>query len=65
VFTLAVYTGSYLIFRVSHVEIWEQDRNAYVILPENRVPLYYLWRPLTYADAAVTDMRFHIGPHRQ
>jgi hypothetical protein len=26
--------------------------------------LYYLWRPLTYVDGAMTGMRFHIGPHR-
>jgi hypothetical protein len=61
---LAVYVGSYAVFRSNHVEIWEADNHSYLIFPEDRVYLYYLYRPLTYADAGITAMRFHIGPHR-
>jgi hypothetical protein len=62
--TLAAYVGSYAIFRSNHVEIWEEDNQAYVIFPEDNISLYYFYRPLTYADALITGVRFHIGPHR-
>jgi hypothetical protein len=59
-----LYAASYLLFRQTHVEVWEQDRRAYVIFAADARLLYYLWRPLTYLDGALTGMRFHIGPHR-
>ena len=61
-----LYVGSYLVFRASHVETWQQDKQAYVIFPKDRLGtgLYYLWRPLSYLDGAATGMRFHIGPHQ-
>jgi hypothetical protein len=62
---LLLYVGGYVAFRQTHVEIWERDKQAYVIFPEGYgATLYYLWRPLTYIDGALTAMRFHIGPHR-
>ena len=57
-----IYISSYLIFRQTHIEIWEQDRQAYVIFPENKI-LYYLYRPLSYADGKLSGMNFHIGEH--
>jgi hypothetical protein len=64
-FFLILYIGSYLAFRLSNVEVWQHDRHAYVIFPPGiGAAVYYLWRPLSYADGALTGMRFHIGPHR-
>lgn len=57
-----MYVISYGVFRQTHTEIWEQDNNAYVIFPSAVV--YYIFRPATYIDGAMTGMRFHIGPHR-
>jgi len=65
VVVLALYVGGYLLFRQANVEVWERDRQTYVIFSERHgVILYYVWRPATYIDGAVTGMRFHIGPHR-
>jgi hypothetical protein len=62
---LLLYVGGYVAFRQTHVEIWDHDKQAYVIFPESYGrPLYYAWRPLAYLDAAMTGMRHHIGPHR-
>jgi hypothetical protein len=58
-----VYIGSYAWFRSSHVERSDRDGRHYVIFPQQPA-LYYLYRPLTYFDAQLTGMRFHIGPHR-
>jgi hypothetical protein len=60
-----LYVGSYVGFRQGSAEVWEHDKQTYVIFPDGPGrALYYLWRPLTYVDGAVTGMRFHIGPHR-
>ena len=62
---LVLYVGAYVSFRQSSTEIWERDKQAYVIFPAGyRGALYYLWRPLSYVDGSMTGMRFHIGPHR-
>jgi hypothetical protein len=45
------------------MEIWEEDENAYVIFPENKI-LYYVYRPVSLIDAEITGMRFHIGRHQ-
>jgi hypothetical protein len=58
-----VYIGSYAWFRSSHVERWDRNGRDYVIFPQQPA-LYYLYRPLTYFDAQLTGMRFHIGSHR-
>lgn len=59
---VAIYFCSYLVVRQSYAQVWEQDNNIYVLFPN--APTYYLYRPLTYPDAMITGMRFHIGPHR-
>lgn len=65
VIALAFYIGAYVGFRQTHIAVWERDKQAYVIFPEGYgAALYYLWRPLTYVDGALTAMRFHIGAHR-
>ena len=60
---ILIYLSSYIIFRQTHIETWEKDAQAYVIFPENKI-IYYFYRPLTYADGILTDMRFHIGQHQ-
>ena len=65
VLALLLYVGGYAAFRQSHAEVWDRDRQTYVIYPETYGrPLYYLWRPLSYLDTALTGMQHHIGPHR-
>jgi hypothetical protein len=65
IFAPLLYVGGYVGFRLTHVEVWERDKQAYVIFPESYGrPLYYAWRPLSYLDATLTGMRHHIGPHR-
>jgi hypothetical protein len=61
---VAVYVASYLVFRRLHVQTWEEDGKDYLIFPKNYVWTYHLYRPLCYVDGAMTDMRFHIGPHQ-
>ena len=58
----AVYIGTYVWLRTSRVERWARDRHNYVILPQSRLVLLSL-SPVTYVDAHLTGMRFHIGPH--
>lgn len=65
VILVLVYLGSYLSFRHSHIEIWEQNQHAYVIFPQNSRLLYYAYRPFVYIDAKLTGMRFHIGAHHE
>jgi hypothetical protein len=61
---VALYVGSYVAFRQTHVETWERDGRTYVIVPIGARLLYYVYRPVMYVDQAATGMRFHIGPHR-
>jgi hypothetical protein len=60
---ITIYVGTYIQLRASHVDRWDRDGHVYVILPRSTV-VYYVYRPLTYIDARLTAMRFHIGPHR-
>jgi hypothetical protein len=62
---VACYVASYVVFRSSSVEVWPRDGHAYVIVPVEARWLHYVFRPLMYADAALTGMRFHVGPHRE
>ena len=57
------YGGGYLFFRQSNQEIWQKNNQTYVVFPTSMRSLYYLWRPLTYADSTLTGMKFHIGRH--
>ena len=58
------YCASYLFFRTLNIEVWDQDNRAYVIFPEDGRIVYLLFRPLSYADAALTGTGAHIGPHQ-
>ncbi len=58
-----LYLSGYIIFRQTNTEIWEKDKNAYVIFPENKI-LYYIYRPVSLIDGKITGMRFHIGRHQ-
>lgn len=55
--------ASYVVFRFANVERWEKDGEDDVVIPPDARALYSAFRPLTYADGALTGMRFHIGPH--
>lgn len=57
-----LYVGSYLALRSAWTEAWERDGHRYVIFPN--AAAYYAYRPLELFDAAITELRFHIGPHR-
>ena len=63
---LAIYTSSYVAFRQANQEVWAKDQHTYVIFSAGAIgqALYYLWRPLSYLDSALTGIRFHVGPHR-
>ena len=61
---VAAYVLSYVWLRQSRIEVWEKDNQAYVIFPADNIYVYYLYRPLTLIDGAITGMRFHIGQHR-
>lgn len=61
---VAIYLVGYLALRLLNAEVWDQDGNTYVIFPKQPIALYYLYRPMTYLDATLTGMRFHIGPHQ-
>jgi hypothetical protein len=57
-----LYLGSHLWYRQANVEVWARDGRPYVIFGSRLT--YYLYRPLTYLDGAVTRVGFHIGPHQ-
>ena len=59
-----LYAFSYIWLRQTRTEVWEKDGNAYVIFTEDKVYLYYFYRPLSYFDSVITGMKFHIGQHR-
>ena len=58
-----VYVASYAWFLSTHIERWDPGGLNYIIFPQSSA-LYYFYGPLTYIDARLTDIRFHIGPHR-
>lgn len=61
---LLFYVLSYAWIRHTHIEVWEKDNNAYVIFPDDKIYIYYFYRPLSLIDGKLTGMRFHIGQHR-
>lgn len=61
---VALYLIAYEAFRAPRTEVWERDGKAYVIYPSGATALYYLFRPLSYADATLTGTQTHVGPHR-
>lgn len=61
---VAIYLAAYIVLRIVNTQVWENDKRAYVMFPQRPIFIFYLFRPLTYLDGAMTGMRFHIGPHR-
>lgn len=61
---LAAYAAACLAFRAANTEVWERDGRPYVVYPAGVTALYYLFRPLSYADAVLTGTQTHVGPHR-
>lgn len=64
IFVMLVYLAGYAVLRTTNAEVWDKDGETYVLFPKNPTAVYYAYRPLTYLDAALTGMRFHIGPHQ-
>lgn len=62
VFLLA-YCGAYFYIRSTRAEKWDQDGKTYVLFPNSKI-VWLAYRPLTMIDASLTDMNFHIGPHK-
>ncbi|MGJ8725296.1 MAG: hypothetical protein ACSHYB_12120 [Roseibacillus sp.] len=60
---LFIYLGAYLMLRLLFVAT-HTDGLQYVIFPKEKPALYYVFRPLSYADEHFTGMRCHLGPHR-
>ena len=61
---LLIYLGSYVFVRQNYTVILNHYGDQEVIFPTDRVYLYYLYRPLSYIDGALTEMTFHIGQQR-
>jgi len=62
-FIFLFYLLSYFYIRQTRTEVWEKDKNSYVIFPADKIYLYYFYRPLSYVDGTITGMRFHIAQH--
>jgi hypothetical protein len=58
-----IYLFGYIFIRQTHIEIWEKDKKAYVIFPQDKI-LYYMYRPLSLIDGKITGIGIHIGPHQ-
>ena len=48
--------------RQTRIERWERDGREYVLYGSHAV--YLLFRPMSYADQALTGTGAHLGPHR-
>ena len=60
---LICYLAAYGVLRQTQQEVWADDGQTYVVFPASAPIFYYGVRPITLLDAALTGMRFHIGPH--
>lgn len=60
-FGISLYVMAYVGLRISSLEPSEHDGREYVIFGSSSS--YYFFRPISYVDAALTGMNFHIGPH--
>jgi hypothetical protein len=58
------YLGGYAVLRATRTERWDRDGREYVIYPAGARSLYYLFRPVAYADQMLTGTGAHIGPHQ-
>ena len=58
------YLLGYAWLRATSTEVWERDGRPYVIFPAGAAAsLYFVYRPLSYLDQALTGTGAHIGPH--
>ncbi|MEM7211022.1 MAG: hypothetical protein AAF479_03865 [Pseudomonadota bacterium] len=62
---VVVYVFAYVFFRLMNTEVWSEDDRPYVIYPKDNRLIYLLFRPASYADALLTGMGTHIGPHQE
>ena len=58
----AGYVAAYAGDRHAHLERWERDGRDYVLFGSQAA--YLLFRPMSYADQALTGTGAHLGPHR-
>jgi len=58
-----VYLLGYAWLRATSTEVWERDGRPYVIFPAGALPIYFVYRPLSYLDRALTGTGAHVGPH--
>lgn len=59
---LAAYVAAYAGYRQTRIERWDRDGREYVLYGSHAV--YLLFRPMSYADQALTGTGAHLGPHR-
>lgn len=64
VLVLAIlYVTSYIVLRSRWTHTWDKDGSAYMHFPVSPGWVYGFYRPLSIADAQLSGMKFHIGPH--
>lgn len=61
---LLIYCAAYIFVRQNYTEVLNHYGDQEVIFPEDKIYVYYFYRPLSYIDGATTGMKFHIGQHR-
>jgi hypothetical protein len=57
-----LYLAAYTAYRLTHTQVWVGDGKPYVSFWSKR--MWYLFRPLTRLDGAVTGIGAHLGPRR-
>jgi glyoxylase-like metal-dependent hydrolase (beta-lactamase superfamily II) len=62
---LLAYFAAYVVLRARWAVRWDFEGRTYVLFPESAPWTYHAFRPVAYADGALTGMRFHMGPHRE
>ena len=61
---ILIYIGSYVFVREHYAVVLNHYGDREVIFPDDKIYLYYLYRPLSRIDGTLTEMEFHIGQHR-
>jgi hypothetical protein len=62
---LILWARSYPYYRATNSEVWATEKQTYVLFPATPTgqALYYLWRPLSFTDRALTGRGALIGAH--
>ena len=60
---VVLYVTSYIVLRSRWTHTWDKDGKAYMHFPVTPSWVYLFFRPLSIADAQLSGMNFHIGPH--